>query len=287
MSFRDYWRDLNRDHERSVSTSVDFTRSDQLQNLALATLCGLAALSLTVAVGYRAGFGAVHATGSHLPPTLLQIMSTFGESLPAICLLALFAKRSPKVVWAGFLSGMYATIITHALKHLCNTVRPAGVLGDWIVVTGPILRMHGLPSGHTVTAFLIAACLSGGASRPTKLALYAFACLVGLSRVWIGVHWPVDVLVGAAIAGLSTALAFRTMKLATRGLALAPHLLIVVLIAACAVWDLVQAPALPLARLLSVALAALALSVLARDYVILPLMAPRPGRLPPAEPLVP
>lgn len=52
------------------------------------------------------------------------------------------------------------------------------------------------PSGHTVSSFN-AAIILGHAGARLRLALLAFAALMGLSRLYLGMHHPSDVLFGA------------------------------------------------------------------------------------------
>jgi len=60
------------------------------------------------------------------------------------------------------------------------------------------LTSNSMPSGHTATAFcLMVYCALLG--RGNRAALLALACAIGYSRIYVGLHFPGDVLVGAAL----------------------------------------------------------------------------------------
>lgn len=62
---------------------------------------------------------------------------------------------------------------------------------------GPALHKSSFPSGHTVTAaVLLGVGMCSLRAGLTRLLPVALALTVGMSRVAVGVHWPVDVAAG-------------------------------------------------------------------------------------------
>jgi len=78
-----------------------------------------------------------------------------------------------------------------------------------------------LPSGHSATSFACAAMLAWLTPLP-KVPLFALATLIAFSRVYNGVHYPLDVIAGAAL-GLAVATALRLLAGARRRSAPVPR----------------------------------------------------------------
>lgn len=112
-------------------------------------------------------------------------------------------------IWqrAGWLS-LSALIISHMLavliKRRFQRVRPYDVLAQAKMSILP-LKDYSFPSGHTTAAFSTFIPFLFVAPSLTQV-LLPLACMVGLSRIYLGVHYPSDVLAGAMV-GTLTALA--------------------------------------------------------------------------------
>lgn len=96
-----------------------------------------------------------------------------------------------------------AFLVNDVIKSLFDEQRPCQTLHTVTVETCPGLGDWSFPSNHTAIAFACAAALLVANRRLGWVAL-PVAVLMGLSRVWIGVHYPHDVLaavvVGTAVA---------------------------------------------------------------------------------------
>ena len=138
-----------------------------------------------------------------LPTTLLfrriTRLGTVGVLLPLSVFLAVLLPRQFLRRWWMWIVVMIAVTTLEGLgKISVGRPRPGGGIRP------------GFPSGHTAAAaaFYLMACyfFDGVVRRWAKYALYAVAigliALVGLSRIVLRVHWPLDVLGGAAL-GLS------------------------------------------------------------------------------------
>jgi membrane-associated phospholipid phosphatase len=101
--------------------------------------------------------------------------------------------------------------VTTAMKYAINRPRPFITYPD-IIKKGKGGSLS-FPSGHTSNAFAIATSLSLAYPKwyiivPT----YTWASAVGYSRMYLGVHYPSDVLAGAVVGAGSAWLTYEVNK---------------------------------------------------------------------------
>jgi undecaprenyl-diphosphatase len=91
------------------------------------------------------------------------------------------------------------TAITQAMKYSINRQRPYDAYPT-IINPYTIEKDASFPSGHTSTAFALATSMSIQYKKwYVVVPAFAWAGSVGYSRMYLGEHYPTDVLAGAAI----------------------------------------------------------------------------------------
>jgi undecaprenyl-diphosphatase len=115
----------------------------------------------------------------------------------AVALLLMLGRRRQAAIFAAAV--VFAQVAAGLIKHIVNRPRPE------LVAHHDLVYSSSFPSGHSVMApvaylTLAAIVAAGSARRSIKLTLVIGAAVlvlaVGVSRVYLGVHWPTDVLGG-------------------------------------------------------------------------------------------
>jgi len=129
-----------------------------------------------------------------------ESLSYAGDTLAAFALATILLARRPDMAWAGIVAAIPGGVVTQAVKALLPVARPPAVLDPQaLLVLGPVLKQGSFPSGHSVTAGILAGIVCFAfPSTPIRAIALTLAVLIALSRIAVGVHWPVDVAAGLA-----------------------------------------------------------------------------------------
>lgn len=133
--------------------------------------------------------------GGHVT-TLMRLASAAGGTVPRLILAALFcawllAKGRGRVARWLALTVIGGTLLNPVLKRIFAAPRP-----DLLPHLDSV-HSYSFPSGHAAgTLITLGAMAMVAARRDIYWAAALLALLVGVSRVWLGVHWPGDVLAG-------------------------------------------------------------------------------------------
>jgi undecaprenyl-diphosphatase len=119
--------------------------------------------------------------------------------------------RRPLVVIAMLAAEGVSSIVDGALKNAIGRQRPP-LVDPRVHALIPLPHDPSMPSGHAMMAFAGATLLALVAPR-LRWAFLALAAGVALSRVYLGVHFPSDVMVGAVIGAAIGALAGGALRL--------------------------------------------------------------------------
>ncbi len=144
---------------------------------------------------------------NHLPHTgLTDAVAKFFSLIGTVGLVwfviggLLFLKEEKKhhmffapIIGAG---GVSYVLVELMIKPLVARVRPMASMGA--IIVGSHKTDASFPSGHTTIAFAMAVVLS--AYEPKfRWVFYTLAVCIALSRIFVGAHYPTDVLFGALL----------------------------------------------------------------------------------------
>ena len=122
----------------------------------------------------------------------------------AVDVVLLLWKGDSKVRWLVLFSGLALLIADQTaagmLKPLISRPRPCHVLESINLLVG-CGGGRSMPSAHAANSFAQAA-LFGVYFRKARVWLVVVAALISLSRTFVGVHYPGDLLVGAVLGSV-------------------------------------------------------------------------------------
>lgn len=127
----------------------------------------------------------------------------------ASAILMLFFKKTRKVGIAALCSIALCFLITNlCLKNVIARPRPFNVIPELtILIDAPV--SFSFPSGHTANSFAMAFIYFKILPKKWGIGAIVLASLIGFSRLYLGVHYPSDVLGGVLVAWICSVLVYR------------------------------------------------------------------------------
>lgn len=129
-----------------------------------------------------------------------------------LAVLLLFPKKTRKAGITALLAlGMGALLTNVLLKNLVARPRPYDA---WAALIPLVKRLsdYSFPSGHTCASFASAFVYYRMLPRKYGLAAIVLAALIALSRLYLGMHYPTDVLAGFLVGSLSGLFAYHVTR---------------------------------------------------------------------------
>ena len=133
----------------------------------------------------------------------------------ALGLILLLFRSTRKAGFSALCAMLIGLVVVNlTIKPLAARDRPWLVIGNFVNLV-PENDPNSFPSGHTNSAFAfaLAVCVTAP-KRWMKITAVCLAVVMGLSRLYVGVHFPSDVLVGAltgSLCGLAGAWVVKTV----------------------------------------------------------------------------
>lgn len=132
-----------------------------------------------------------------------------GVYLPYLVVIALVIGMLAQRPWRRrltvfFFAGLSVILARGVVQTLINYFfpieRPFVARGFEPLISFP--ELPSFPSGHAVVFFALATVVFLQMSSRWGIVMYFFAALIGVSRIFIGLHYPVDIIGGAVIGML-------------------------------------------------------------------------------------
>jgi membrane-associated phospholipid phosphatase len=160
-------------------------------------------------------FLAINSACAPVAATVWTGLSLLGNAWALLGVTAPLLVLAPRLMWAWLCAAPFAVAFARIPKGLIESPRPAALVdNDQMRIVGETLHNVSWPSGHTTSAFAVAAALYFALpvqGRRRHLWLFVLAAGTGLSRVAVGAHWPGDVAAGMSLGLLAGMLGTRLL----------------------------------------------------------------------------
>ena len=144
----------------------------------------------------------------------------------AVLVLLLRTRRDvfrPLVISAAA-AGLLAFLVDNIVKLVIDRGRPPAYLSDVLFHGYPIdPRGTGYPSSHTAVIVAVVVGAWPWLNRPWRVGGVMFAAAIGLDRMYVGAHFPLDILGGVALGLVAGGIVLLVGQRLSRRSTLQPH----------------------------------------------------------------
>lgn len=142
-----------------------------------------------------------HVVNDWMPSS--EVVSNVAQSasltswIAVFCVAGLYLFRKYKLAWRFSVGVVAAYGLTYIVEHLIMRERPPLIVHD--MMERATQGGYGFPSGHAATTTVVALLLIPLLPRVFRIIPIIWIALVVWSRVYLGVHAPLDVIAGVAL----------------------------------------------------------------------------------------
>lgn len=149
----------------------------------------------------------------YLTPVMLFVsgIGNFGAVWLFMAMLLAFRRSSRGQGVLLLISILFCGGVSECIKHAVMRPRPFLQIPD-LILLGPVPHSFSFPSGHTICAFAFAFIIWRMHRGGVRLLVMGFAVVMAFSRLYLGAHYPTDVLAGVMAAYLGSAFVWHIRK---------------------------------------------------------------------------
>jgi membrane-associated phospholipid phosphatase len=145
-------------------------------------------------------------------PSLAMNLTQFGDAMIFLSIISIFLLYAPKIWEALLTASIFSAVFSTVLKEIFLVPRPAAAFNNnsFVIIGKALPGYSSLPSGHSITVFTVLSVLMFAfcPKAMKKQALWFFTItIIGLvlvfTRVAVGAHFPLDVIIGGIIGYIS------------------------------------------------------------------------------------
>lgn len=130
----------------------------------------------------------------------------------AMCVVLLIIPRTRRWGLTCALALVLGFLVTNvSLKNIVQRIRPYEVISTLKILIPPEHDLS-FPSGHATSSMAAAWAMFRLAPKKYGLPVLALGVLISLSRLYVGVHYPTDVLAGVLIGIAAAEAAIRIVR---------------------------------------------------------------------------